>query len=58
MFVLLIIYLTVLFVVFCFCISISKKTLGERHIAREEVEHYKLDIAYARGKQMIGFGMK
>jgi len=39
MFVLLIIYLTVLFVVFCFCISVSKKTEGERYLAREEAEH-------------------
>jgi len=36
MFILLIIYLTVLFVVFCFCISISKKTYGERYLTREE----------------------
>ena len=35
MFILLIIYLTVLFVVFCFCISVSKKIQGERCLARE-----------------------
>jgi len=37
MFILFIIYLTVLFVVFCFCISVLEKSIGWC-LAREEAE--------------------